>query len=96
MTSKISNTYNEAVGTAKEKLGHATHNQRMAGSGAAQKTDAQINQQHHKAQTHAHAQGVGNNIQGETQKAAGTVANDPSLRARGQANDNLGDVQRSY
>lgn len=94
MTSKISNTYNEAVGGAKEKLGHATHNERMAGHGAAQKTDAQINQQNQKAQTHA--QGVGNNVQGETQKAAGAATNDQSLKARGHANDALGDVQRSY
>ncbi|KAF8944864.1 hypothetical protein BGZ47_003623 [Haplosporangium gracile] len=94
MSNKISNTYNEAMGSAKEKLGHATHNQHMAGSGAAQKADAQINQQNHKAQTHAH--GIGNNIQGESQKAAGTVTNDHSLKARGHANDALGDVQRTY
>ncbi|KAF9148606.1 hypothetical protein BG015_009646 [Linnemannia schmuckeri] len=94
MSNKISNTYNEAMGSAKEKLGHATHNERMAGAGAAQKTDAQINQQNQKAQTHAH--GVGHNIQGETQKAAGTLTNDQSLKARGHANDALGDAQRSY
>lgn len=94
MSHKISNTYNEAMGGAKEKLGHVTHNPRMAGDGAAQKADAQVNEQHHKAQTHA--QGVGHNVQGETQKAAGTVTNDPNLRARGHANDALGDAQRTY
>ncbi|KAF9907573.1 hypothetical protein EC991_010785 [Linnemannia zychae] len=92
--SLISNTYNETMGAAKQKIGHATHNERMAGSGAAQKAEAQVNQQHQKAQTHA--QGVGHNIQGETQKAAGKLTNDHSLQGRGHANDALGDVQRNY
>ncbi|KAG0282905.1 hypothetical protein BGZ96_012725 [Linnemannia gamsii] len=133
MSHKISNTYNEAMGTVKEKLGHATHNPHMAGDGAAQKADAQLNQPHQKGQTyaqgaghniqgqtygqgvgpntqgqtygqgvgpnvqgHAPVQGVAHNIEGQTQKAAGTVMNDPNLRARGNANDALGDVQRNY
>ncbi|KAG0318740.1 hypothetical protein BGZ97_003310, partial [Linnemannia gamsii] len=49
ISNKMSNAYNETMGSAKEKLGHVTHSQHMAGAGAAQKADAQIN----KAQTHA-------------------------------------------
>ncbi|KAG0278340.1 hypothetical protein BGZ95_004213 [Linnemannia exigua] len=94
MSHKISNTYNETMGGAKEKIGHAAHNEHLAGSGAAQKAQAQANQQNQKAQTHA--KGVGHNIEGQTQKTAGQVTNDPALEGRGHANDTLGDVQRNF
>ncbi|KAF9132253.1 hypothetical protein BGW39_000505 [Mortierella sp. 14UC] len=104
MSHKLSNTYNEAMGGAKEKIGHATHSEQMASAGAAQKADAQVNQQHQKAQTHAH--GAGQNIQGET-LAGGRLTNDQALRGGEHVNDQslragerdsntLGDARRTY
>ncbi|KAF9271868.1 hypothetical protein BGZ68_002960, partial [Mortierella alpina] len=69
MTSKISNTYNETVGGAKEKVGNATHNPNLAGSGAQQKAQAQAQQHAQNAETHA--KGLGHNIEGGAQKAVG-------------------------
>ncbi|KAG0197970.1 hypothetical protein BGX33_000195 [Mortierella sp. NVP41] len=104
MSGKISDTYNKAVGGTKEKIGHATHNERMAGQGAAQKAEAQIHQQNQQAGTHAH--GIGHNVEGGVQPTVGSATNvqptvgsattDPSMQARGQANEALGGTQRNY
>ncbi len=94
MTSKISNTFNETVGGAKEKVGHATHNPNLAGSGANQKAQAQAHQQAQNAETHA--KGLGHNIEGGAQKAVGGATNNHSMEARGHGNSALGDVQRNY
>ncbi|KAG0262329.1 hypothetical protein BG011_000082 [Mortierella polycephala] len=93
MTSKINNTYNEAVGVIKEKVGNATGNQYLAGTGAAQKNQAQVNQHAHDA--HTHAKGVGHSAEGTTQRAVGGAMNDNSMEARGHGDSALGNVQRS-
>ncbi|KAF9351501.1 hypothetical protein BGX26_010503, partial [Mortierella sp. AD094] len=90
---ELSNTYNSTMGGAKETLGNTIGNQNLASSGAAQKAEAQAAQTAQDAQTHA--KGVGNNIQGATQKTVGSATNDPSMEARGHANAALGDVQRN-
>ncbi|KAG9319027.1 hypothetical protein KVV02_000051 [Mortierella alpina] len=94
MTNKISNTYNEAVGGAKEKVGHATHNPNLAGSGANQKAQAQAHQHAQTAETHT--KGLGHSIEGGAQRAVGGATNNHSMEARGHGNSALGDVQRNY
>ncbi|KAF9101506.1 hypothetical protein BGX27_011446 [Mortierella sp. AM989] len=71
MTSKITNTVKEAIGATKEKLGHATHNENLAASGAAQSSQAHADKQAHANQTHAG--GVGHNLGGPTHTHAGGV-----------------------
>ncbi|KAF9426931.1 hypothetical protein BGZ94_005783 [Podila epigama] len=93
MTEKLSNTYNSAIGGAKESIGKVTGNQNLAGSGAAQKSEAQVAQQ--RADAERHAKGVGHNIQGAAQRVAGSATHDHSLEARGHGNSALGDVQRN-
>ncbi|KAI1315494.1 hypothetical protein EDD11_000727 [Mortierella claussenii] len=93
MTDRLSNTYNSTVGGAKQTLGNAVGNDRLAGSGAAQKAEAQAKQQAVDAKTHA--QGVGHNVEGAAQKAVGGLTNDHSLEAKGHGNSALGDVQRT-
>ncbi|KAF9374771.1 hypothetical protein CPC16_001084 [Podila verticillata] len=89
----LSNTYNQTVGGAKEKIGKAVGNEHMAGHGAAQKAEAHTAQQRTNAETHA--KGLGNQVEGAAQKAVGGATNDHSLEARGHGNSALGDVQRS-
>lgn len=93
MTDRLSNTYNSTVGGAKETVGRAVGNESLAGSGAAQKAEAQANQRAQEAQTKA--KGVAHNIEGAAQKAVGGATNDHSLEARGHGNSALGDVQRN-
>ncbi|KAF9195695.1 hypothetical protein BGZ50_003865 [Haplosporangium sp. Z 11] len=93
MSNKASNTYNETVGGAKEKIGQATGSQHLAGSGAAQKSEAQANQRAQDAETHA--KGLGHSAKGTAQRTVGGALNDPSMEARGQGNSALGNVQRN-
>ncbi|KAF9116048.1 hypothetical protein BGX27_005077 [Mortierella sp. AM989] len=93
MTEKISNTYNAAMGGAKETVGHAVGSENLSGSGAAQKAQAQTAQSTKDSQTHA--KGVGHNVEGAAQKVMGSATNDPSMEARGHGNAALGDVQRN-
>ncbi|KAF9206419.1 hypothetical protein BGZ49_002510 [Haplosporangium sp. Z 27] len=89
----LSNTYNSAMGGAKESIGNTVGNQDLAGSGAAQKAQAQAGQRAKDAETNA--KGLGNNIKGAAQKTAGSATNDTSLEARGHANSAVGDAQRN-
>lgn len=93
MTDRISNTYNQTVGSAKEKIGKAVGSEHLASHGAAQKAEGQVNQQRATAETHA--QGLGNQAQGAAQKAVGGATNDPELEARGHVNAAMGDAQRN-
>ncbi|KAG0200874.1 hypothetical protein BGX28_006185 [Mortierella sp. GBA30] len=93
MTDRISNAYNSAVGGAKETIGNVTGSERLAGSGAAQKAEAQTKQQTQDTQTHA--LGVGHNVEGATQQATGRMVNDPYMEARGQGNQARGDMERN-
>ncbi|KAI1294367.1 hypothetical protein EDD11_008135, partial [Mortierella claussenii] len=90
---KITNTVKEAVGATKEKIGHATHNESMAASGAAENAEAHAQKNANAA--HRHAEGVGHNVEGNAQKIAGSATNDHTLKSRGHANDVIGDVQRN-
>ncbi|KAG0244687.1 hypothetical protein B0O80DRAFT_462154 [Mortierella sp. GBAus27b] len=94
MTEKLSNTYNSAMGGAKETVGRVVGSEGLASSGAAQRAQAQTDQSNKDAQTHA--KGLGNNIQGAAQKAMGNATNDPAMEARGHGNSALGDAQRNY
>ncbi|KAF9919658.1 hypothetical protein FBU30_010701 [Linnemannia zychae] len=86
MTSKINNAVKETMGSAKEKIGRATNNERMMDRGAAQKAEAQINKQEHAG---AHAQGMGHNLDTTAHRPIGAVENDPTLPAnRVYATDN--------
>lgn len=93
MTDRISNTYNQTVGSAKEKIGKAVGSEHLTSHGAAQKAEGEINQQRTTAETHA--QGFANQAQGTAQKAVGGATNDPELEARGHGNVAMGDVQRN-
>ncbi|GJJ76953.1 hypothetical protein EMPS_09312 [Entomortierella parvispora] len=93
MTDRLSNTYNSTMGGAKETVGRAVGNESLAGSGAAQKAEAQSKQSAQDAETHA--KGLGHNIQGAAQKAVGGATNDRSMEARGHGNAALGDVERN-
>ncbi|KAF9336463.1 hypothetical protein BG006_008590 [Podila minutissima] len=93
MTDRLSNTYNEAVGGTKEKIGKAVGNERLAGHGAAQKAEAQANQQRVEAETHA--KGLGHQAEGKAQKIVGAATDDHSMEARGHGNTALGDVERN-
>ncbi|KAG0085499.1 hypothetical protein BGZ93_008381 [Podila epicladia] len=93
MTDRLSNTYNEAVGGTKETIGKTVGSERLAGHGAAQKAEAQANQQRVEAETHI--KGLGHQAEGKAQKMAGAATNDPSMEARGHGNSALGDVQRN-
>jgi uncharacterized protein YjbJ (UPF0337 family) len=93
MTDRLSNTYNSAMGGAKETVGRVVGSENLASSGAAQKAEAQTRTSNQEAQTHA--KGVGHNIQGAAQKAVGSATDDPTMEARGHGNSALGDVQRN-
>ncbi|KAG0235205.1 hypothetical protein BGW42_005669 [Actinomortierella wolfii] len=92
-TESIKNTAAATVGGAKEKIGHATHSEQLAASGAEQRAQAHASQQAHDTQRHT--EGLGNKAKGQAQKAAGSLTNDPSMEARGHANAAQGDVQRN-
>ncbi|KAF9997496.1 hypothetical protein BGZ65_006926 [Modicella reniformis] len=94
MSGKINNTFNEAVGTAKEKLGHATNNKSLESKGAAQNAEAHANE--NTRQAHTHARGAANNLEGAAQKAVGGATGDHSMEARGHYNSALGDTQRNF
>ncbi|KAG0315930.1 hypothetical protein BGZ99_007161 [Dissophora globulifera] len=93
MSNKMTGTYNEAVGSAKESLGRTVGNESLAAKGAAQ--NAEGHAQKTAATTQNKAKGVGNNIEGATQKAVGGATGNKSMEARGHANTALGDVQRN-
>ncbi|KAF9290266.1 hypothetical protein BGZ68_007490 [Mortierella alpina] len=93
MTDRLSNTYNSAMGGAKQTVGNTLGNEQLAGSGAQQKAQAEAKQAAQTAQTHA--QGVGNNVKGAAEKAVGGATGDHSMEARGHGNSALGDVQRN-
>ncbi|KAK3814388.1 MAG: hypothetical protein J3Q66DRAFT_346367 [Benniella sp.] len=92
MTDRLSNTYNSAMGGAKETVGRVVGSENLASSGAAQKAQAQTSQSNQDAQTHA--KGIGHNIEGAAQKVVGSATDDHSMEARGHGNSALGDVQR--
>ncbi|KAF9967465.1 hypothetical protein BGZ70_009459 [Mortierella alpina] len=92
MTDRLQNTANSTIGGAKQTLGNAIGNPDLAASGASQKAQADAAQKAADAKTHA--EGVGHNIQGTTQKAVGSVTGNSSLEARGHANDARGDLER--
>ncbi|KAF9953137.1 hypothetical protein BGZ70_000353 [Mortierella alpina] len=90
---ELSNTYNSAMGGAKQTVGNTLGNESLAGSGAQQQAQAQAKQKAQEAQTHA--EGMGHNIKGAAQKAVGGATNDHSMEAKGHGNSALGDVQRN-
>ena len=89
----MSNTYHEAAGATKEKLGRVTGNDSLAAKGAAENAQAHADQNAQKA--HTHAKGVANNVEGAAQKATGNLTGDNSMKARGHFNAALGDTQRN-
>ncbi|GJJ75775.1 hypothetical protein EMPS_08133 [Entomortierella parvispora] len=70
MTNKISNNFNAAIGGAKEMVGHATGNERLAGHGAAQKAEAQTAKHMHGVDTHGANTNI--NTDGTTNHGANT------------------------
>ncbi|KAF9975845.1 hypothetical protein BGZ65_008072 [Modicella reniformis] len=90
---KLSNTVNSYIGGAKQTVGDAIGNPTMAGEGAAQKTQAEVAQQ--AADAKAHAEGVGNTVQGKLQKATGSLTGNTSLEAKGHANVAKGEIQKN-
>jgi uncharacterized protein YjbJ (UPF0337 family) len=94
ITTKISNTTNAYIGSAKQSVGSAIGNPTLAGKGAAQRAQAETSQKVTDAKVHS--EGVGNTIHGNIQKAVGSLVGNPTLKAKGHANIVKGDVQKQY
>ncbi|KAF9903366.1 hypothetical protein EC991_003867 [Linnemannia zychae] len=92
MTDRLSNTFNSAVGGAKQSIGETIGNTNLAASGAEQKAQADAAQKAADAKTHA--EGVGHKIQGQVQQTVGSAVGNTSMEARGHANEVRGDLER--
>ncbi|KAF9903365.1 Alpha-ketoglutarate-dependent dioxygenase alkB 7, mitochondrial [Linnemannia zychae] len=92
MTDRISNTFNSAVGGAKQSIGETIGNPNLAASGAEQKAQADAAQKAADAKTHA--EGIGHKIQGQVQQTVGSAVGNNSMEARGHANEVRGDLER--
>ncbi|KAF9149748.1 hypothetical protein BG015_008444 [Linnemannia schmuckeri] len=92
MTDRISNTFNSAVGGAKQTIGETIGNNNLAASGAQQKAQADAAQKAADAKTHT--EGIGHKVQGNIQQNVGSLTGNNSMEARGHANEVRGDLER--
>ncbi|KAF9912412.1 hypothetical protein EC991_011104 [Linnemannia zychae] len=93
ITEKITNTVSSYMGSAKQVIGAKLGSPDMVASGVAQKTQADNVLRDAAAKTHA--EGHGHNVEGQAQKKVGSLTGDKTMRAEGEINDAIGNVQRS-
>ncbi|KAG0045342.1 hypothetical protein BGZ83_009433 [Gryganskiella cystojenkinii] len=92
MTERMQNTASSYIGSIKQTIGQTLGYPDMAADGAAQKEQAETNQQVADAKTQLH--GVGHNLQGQVEQAVGTMTKDPVMEARGKANQTKGEMEQ--
>ncbi|KAF9112800.1 hypothetical protein BGX27_002801 [Mortierella sp. AM989] len=93
MSEKISNTFNSALGGAKESIGNAVGNENLAAQGATQKAEAETRSTTHKAQEQA--QGVSDNITGRVKSTFGAATGNHKTEAEGHLQQAGGDIRRT-
>jgi uncharacterized protein YjbJ (UPF0337 family) len=93
ITERITNTISSYMGSAKQVVGEKLGSPEMVASGVAQKTQADNVLRNAAAKTHA--EGHGHNVEGQAQKKVGSLTGDKVMYAKGEANDAIGNAQRS-
>lgn len=92
--SRTSGMFNQAVGTAKEKLGHLTGNYETQGEGAAQ--HAKGTAEDNAAKTQNQVEAKGDTYLGSAKKKVGELFGNEQTQAEGAARESKGNVKSAF
>ncbi|KAG0317948.1 hypothetical protein BGZ97_004618 [Linnemannia gamsii] len=92
ISTKVSNTANSYIGSAKQSIGETIHNPDLAARGAAQKVHADTAQKLADAKKQSEA--AAHKVEGHAEKSSGNVLGDYSLEASGEGNISKAELER--
>ncbi|KAF9935376.1 hypothetical protein FBU30_003166 [Linnemannia zychae] len=91
VSTKISNTTNSYIGSAKQTIGESINNPDLAARGAAQKVQAETAQKLHDAKVEA--ENAAHKAEGNAHRATGNVLGDYSLEASREGNITKNEIE---
>lgn len=93
ITEKISNTVKSHLGGTKEAVGETIGSPDLAASGATQKTEAETAQK--VEDTKLKTEALGDTVKGKLEAVSGSLTGDESLKARGKADETMGEIKHN-